>query len=956
MQDIMKKVIYKFLVLGAVLSALNSVSALETDISLYNEMNSAYNSGFYPGCERYADRLISVFPDSVFVPDAYSYRGECLVLMGQYDEAEEVLKNAWKSADKKSGVRENAVFWLGRLYELQKKYNESLVFYFDYCKSAGSEGKNFPEAILNSGRIFYAQEDYKNAVRQFEYCVQNGLKFKRLAFEDSVLKLADSYNKSGVPEKTLSLYSKFSPASLSSRTYWIFTEYAGDAYVQQKKYKAGYDYYCKVLACPEKSLSANALKKAYSVSSSHKSEVGADPGTVLKTAQANLSDSSELLSEFWTRMGLDAFNDGDYKKASSYFDEAEKTASGEVQELIFTYRAEIALTKNPVAQTAETAEKILKTAEEKLSLNSESRYFQEYSKLHIKYECIMKDWKTCVERKSSIRDFDYSTKYYLAMAYYNLGQYQEAASLLSGSESMLYALTLARQMKLKESADVFSAVDRDTKLSDSQRLNYAKVLLYSGRYRESQIEAAKCSQNEAKYILGLAQFNTRSWKYCEENFDQFLKKGSSDKTAVSYAQFYLGYSQYRLGKNQEAYKNLSSFAEKYPDHELIWNARMTAGNAAVQIQKYESGIKQAEAAVKVAKNQADREEAVLLCAEINVDAENYDRAVSILEPYTSVKNEFGMKCLFQIARIYEKQGLVSEADRTYIKVASDFNGKKTGEEALYRRGELYYAEKDFSKALERFNEYIRKYSAGSFVDAACFYAADCLNETGNVQRAIMQYQSLLKNYSESSYVYTASRNLMELYRREGKYLESIKTADFLMEKFGDQAKNDGVEEYILQLNKLKSGYSEEIVRQQLLYENEGKSATVSGRICGTELVRLFCERSELSGDGIGLAKELLPLQEKNIQKESIYAAQNALIIAKYEKQSGRHKTAADYFLKAAKYYRNNKDQDEKASYCLYEAYDSFLACDMTGDANSTAKTLKELYPSSKYARSAKVQD
>ena len=41
---------------------------------------------------------------------------------------------------------------------------------------------------------------------------------------------------------------------------------------------------------------------------------------------------------------------------------------------------------------------------------------------------------------------------------------------------------------------------------------------------------------------------------------------------------------------------------------------------------------------------------------------------------------------------------------------------------------------------------------------------------------------------------------------------------------------------------------------------------------------------------------------------------------------------------------------------MYGAYDSFLAAGMKGDANATARQLKELYPASRQAKSVKTDN
>ena len=108
-------------------------------------------------------------------------------------------------------------------------------------------------------------------------------------------------------------------------------------------------------------------------------------------------------------------------------------------------------------------------------------------------------------------------------------------------------------------------------------------------------------------------------------------------------------------------------------------------------------------------------------------------------------------------------------------------------------------------------------------------------------------------------------------------------------------------------------------------------------------------------DAVKLAEQLLPAQEKNLAEESFYAAQNADILAQAYRQKNENGLSARYYLKAAQYYRRNKNTDELVSCALYGAYEAFTAEGLVGDANECAKNLKELYPDTSYARSAKIR-
>ena len=954
----MKKTLFSTILLAS--AALVFCAPFETAVSLYNELSSSYNSGFYPGAVEYAGRLKKSFPESAYIGSALAMEGECLVRLNRMDEASDVLLQLEKM-DVSEDVRNRAYYWLGRVYEYKKDYDTALSYYFECCKAGGEDSAQYAPGVLLAGEIYYAQGEFKKAAQNLTYVVEHGNRYAPADYNRALLKLADAFNQGGEPQKTVALFNSLSADkdNMERTVYYVLTEYAGDAYALQKNYRKAYDLYCQVLASGEKALTANALKKAYNISSEHKKEVGEEPGSVLKNAQQTLSDSPELLAEFWTRLGLDAFYAGDYAKALNYFSEGEKYVSPELSELIAIYRAEITAGKKISKKSASQAEQQLIAAQEVQSRMDSPRYVQDYNRLLVKYAAFQEHWDDVKRYGALVSDPDESSTYYIALAQYRTGDYAGSAKLMDSSKSELYALTLARQQKLKEAARVYGSSDKDSAITPEERLNYAKVLILSGRYREAQIEANKCGLNEGKYILGLAQFNTWSWSYAEESFSAFLKNvDRSDpfqEKAVSYAQFYLGYSQYRQGKARAAYDVLSAFVAKYRKHELLWNAQITAANAAVQLGSFDDGIHMAESAVKSSKTNEDREEAVLLCADIYSDAGRYDSALSLLAPYTKLKGSFGMKSLYAQAQIYEKMKDVRRADATYKEVSDKFGSEKIGEEAMYRRGELFYAAEDYASALPRFTEYSAKYPAGTFVASSWYFAANCMERTQNQSRAILQYQALIKKFPESTYVYGSAKNLVSLYRAEGKYKEALENARFLLDRYGEQARNDGMADVAADLEKLSSGKNEAMVAKENEYRREGGYNTPVGRRAGTELVIMYAKSTGTAPEAIKLAEQLFPLQKKNLREESFYAAQNADILAQAYRVQNKNKAASEMYLSSAEYYRMNKKDDEAAA-ALYGAYDAFIASGLPGDANETARTLQSLYPQSRYAKNVRTDN
>jgi tetratricopeptide (TPR) repeat protein len=940
--------------LVAVLFLMSALYAEETDMALFNELSAAYSSGFYPGAVEYASRLEAAYPDSVFTGRALVMEGESFVHLGRSGDAEKVLEKARALVEKTGELIHACRYWEGRAQYAQRDYNDALLSFFDSCRMGGMDGQYYSSAVLYGGRSYYALGRYAEAVLPLGYVVSNGKKFSQQDYEEAVLKLADSYNRTGAYQQTTELYSSFSQNAVSEDVYELFSLYAGDAYCGSAQYRKAFDLYSAVLASGQKKFAVFALQKTYAVSSEHRNQVGTDAGTVFSQAQNVLADSPELVSEFWLRLGIDAYNRNDFERAKQYFNSAGDKATDTMKQIMALYGAEIIFNETGSLQASLYLEK----AEKDARLEETGCYYKTYATLMLKYSALQEKWDDAKSYAAKIENPDENSRYYTACAYYSTKEYDTAVDIISETAdknsdvraSAVYARSLVKLQKIQDALSVYKRMENAGKIDDTTRLDYAETLLLAGKAVEAYRQAVQSRGNDALYVAGLAAFNSRDWSSAENCFSKYLGFLSDGSKYQQYALFYLGYAQYRLGESGAAYSSLAGFAEKYPGNELCQNARITAANAAVQNGEYEQAAMQAEEAVKTAPDEQSREKAVLLCSGIYTDTGNYTKALSVLSPYTMQKNPFGMKCLYETAQVFVKQGDIEKADNAYLGIARIFPSEELAEESMYRRGEIYYTAKRYGTALIRLSEYDNQYPDGRFTDASWFFGADCQAQQGNIDHAILQNNALIKKYPGSTYIYGAMKNLMALYRQTGDYDDALQQAQNLLKEYDGQALSDGIAEQARELEKLISGSSEAIVRMQSEFEQKGKLSTPEGRNVGTKLAVLYASSGSTLARAADLARQLLDVEKLHLDTESLEAAENAGIAGLYSRRTGKNKEAADIYLFAAEQYRANGKDDEAAS-ALYNAADAFRAAGKDGDADETVKTLKKLYPRSRQSES-----
>ena len=671
-----------------------------------------------------------------------------------------------------------------------------------------------------------------------------------------------------------------------------------------------------------------------------------------------------MLAEFWTRLAVQAYGEGELSLANDFFAKAEPDAGRDLIQAAALYRAEIAF-RSDEKNGAVLATKILEDCVSKTKMNTSDVLFGKIRASQARFAGMAGDWKKCDEYAEAVLSSgkDAESKnaavYWKAQSQYQTEKYGRACKTIEANESVrkgdaalsvLYAKALIKTGRMSDAKTIFAELAQGGGMDNATRLDYARTLLNAGSLVAASEQAALASGAEALYLQGLSAFNRRKW----EDAAALMEKSLVDKPALeekyaAYAQFYCGYAQYRTGNYAQAYKLLTQFVEKNKIHPLRYNAMMTAARSAIQSNQPEKAYMLAEQAIYAASTDAQQNDAVLLSAGMYADAGQYDKALAVLTPYATGRNQFAYQCKYEMARIQVLKKDYAAADSNFAALAGNKQAGTFGEEAAYRRGELHYSSEDYAKATTLFEEYIKRWNGGQFYDAALYFNAESLAKIGQVDRAILYFMQVDKLRTESTYKYNADKNLVALYQQQGDYAEALVYANKMLSLYGDQARDDGIAKTIDELELLNRGGNSALAKKEREFERQGKDSSESGRTAGTELAALYVESDATRAKGIALAESLL--QKQGAPQESQYAARNALLLAQQYRMNGENQKSAQMYLSAARYARA-AGNDDSAARALYGAVEAFDAAGLDGDAKAASDSLASLYPSSSFVLSA----
>lgn len=924
-----------------------------TEISIYNEVTAAFETGFYPGAVEKTNQLQADFPDSVFILPALIQKGEALIYLNRYDEAVQTLETALSKLRPESTDFPRVYFLLGKA-NFQNSQNSVAIEYFhkSCVSSLELNVKDYYSAsILYSAKIFYMQELYEKANSLFEYVITHGTEYSKSEYEEALQKLCVSYNNSLNALKTVSLVQKYSQESLTENTYWVIQLTMAESYELLDDYISAYALYTKITENAPASFGVISLKKAYVIANTKFDRVD---GENFEKSISAIATNPQLEQEFWIRLGVDEYNQKNPEKALEYFENAGPNG------VAILYKNKIALDsqKNPQDVEKNLVENQSTILESPFENISDSYYSvllaaltmqKKWEEIPAVYEKI--DIPSCGDKYNYASSLYAQKKYADAVAYFDGFGEPDTPSAENAQLLELNASCLAQNGKAARANSIYKTLYENALLSTQSKLEYSKTLFTTGSYKSSLALALETEIPEGLYISGLCCINLKRWETARNYFVSYIKTQSNKPDFNKMALFYKGYAEYCLELYKDSYASFVRFGMEGGNNKYVRNAYEYAAKSALQLGEYKNAALQAENVVKASATAEEKQDAVLFSAQINSDYGNYAQAISILAPYTKISGEFAERALFQTAKIYEKQGSLADADNIYTKIYTNYAGTDLAEEAMYRSGEIFYSAEDYANAQIRLNKYIYKYVSGRFTESALFYCGDSFLHLGEMEKSIMMNKTLVQKYPSSIYLYGAYKNLVTAYYESAEYSSSLEAAKFLVKNFDTQAAADGIGTKLKEIEKIVSGTDRRIVETYSEYEKLGKGTTVQGRHTGTKLVLLYAENDETKKEAYSLATELLRLQKGDPDKYD--AAQNAEYIADCDRANNENKKAAEMYLLAAEYYRSSQNGDSKAAAALYGAVEAFVAQGMAADAKETANLLVKLYPESKQAKNVR---
>ena len=339
---------------------------------------------------------------------------------------------------------------------------------------------------------------------------------------------------------------------------------------------------------------------------------------------------------------------------------------------------------------------------------------------------------------------------------------------------------------------------------------------------------------------GRNAFSDKLFSRSIESFREFISSYPSDPR-VDQADYMIGVSLFYLKKFNQTISHFNRYERDYPGSAYLRRIHYWKGLSYYGQTNYRSAIGELKQQSRVLEEVYFRQKSLQLLGYSYEKTEEYDLAAeSYKQLYESSPDE-------QLAALaLERQGYIAMKTGEY-KEALDFFDKVSVEyshvpqvlkEIPFYQGECYYALKDYSASLKKFETFLTLYSSSENREKAVFRLGS-LHALLNNQEEAKEYMSLLTDeYPESEYIMQAHIILAESYMADGnmeaardsleKLLEDekdpveIQKLQFNMARSWEDNPEEALKWYLSASRGLDPDISgESLYRAGIIYENQG---------------------------------------------------------------------------------------------------------------------------------------
>jgi TolA-binding protein len=708
----------------------------------------------YALCRKNLLILIYQYPLSEHNGIAMYWIGESYAAEGKLDQSIDFLTKA--IADKSGNrYRDYSLYALASVYEKNKDY-QNAVKYYDELLTYHSSSPLAEQAQVRIGVCYFYLKDYYNSILELSDPTVEKLSPENLA--EALYILANSQYRVEDYTDAVKTYSEIINKFPDSRVYRDAQYGLGWSQFQQGKYDEAYEVFNN-LSQGDDSLAIQSFI--------YKGEAKRYAGNykeALKVFQdfLNLYPDDPSIPMVESLIGLIYFEQNNYDLSTKYLVNATSSEDPVIRAKALTMIGEIELNKKHFKKARDNFEPAVQitTAENDIHLRAllglgVSLFFLEQPDQATEY---------LREAENTNPSFESDRiNFYMAECYFKAGKYQEA---------------LSRYNSIKSKDDEFVKQILYSKGYCFFNLgNYSNAASQFSEFIDRYPNDSRVT--DARLRLADSYFGSKNFAAASAMFKKLFQSGqySSDDpyTYYQYAQ-----ALYKSGESEAAVKEFQTLQQKFPKTVYGENSLFTIGFIRFQNNDYKNAIEDYRNVLLVYKNSSLAPVVYYSIGDAYFNLEMYDSAIvnyqKVLVKYPS--SDYVFDAVNGIQYSYVAMGKPDNAINLINGFVAQNPNLKFSDQIYFKKGEIYYSQRDYKNAKISYQEFIAKYPNSPLVPEAYYWLGKSSQNLKEDQEAIFYFNKVFEIYPGSESAAVSVIELGKMYDATGNYQASID----LMEK------------------------------------------------------------------------------------------------------------------------------------------------------------------------------
>jgi len=317
----------------------------------------------------------------------------------------------------------------------------------------------------------------------------------------------------------------------------------------------------------------------------------------------------------------------------------------------------------------------------------------------------------------------------------------------------------------------------------SFRLNRVEnALEYFSKILSERKGPAPFLHKYALYWLGESQVRLGRWEEAKKSYQLFLDRYRNDPLSPEVV-WKVGFCQYRLGETKEAIDLFQSFRNQYKYSPLLPHTQFLIGRIYLSQGDYSSSLKEFEPIL--AKPSEHPLWALSLLSTFWIHA--YQGNV---EGLSKISQRFQKMSSFEEEKIFLQwiqgemtftEGRILEALPYYFNVLNT----RFREKALFQIGKGYFLENKFRDAITNFDILFLEYPNSKYKEESLFLKGESLLQIGNVKQALECFEQLVNDENKTPWQLFALTQMGTLYTLLEDSQKAERTLKKILQEFPD---------------------------------------------------------------------------------------------------------------------------------------------------------------------------